>query len=128
MSSAASSSTSAATNDDCSICLSVLTTGLPLLTLSCGHKFHLQCLALNVKAQNKQCPLCRSTLEKSLSQLLASVNNNVQQQHQQPPPPPLTFTPYIIPPINVWMNRTIAPIIDVSNRMRNSLRTYFTEN
>jgi hypothetical protein len=105
----------------------VLTTGLPLLTLSCGHKFHLQCLALNVKAQNKQCPLCRSTLEKSLSQLLASVNNNVQQQQQQQPPPPLTFTPSIIPPINVWMNQTIAPIIDVSNRMRNYLRTYFTE-
>jgi Ring finger domain len=122
MSSTSSSSTSSATNDECSICLNALTTGLPLLTLSCGHKFHLQCSALNVKAQNKECPLCRSTLETSLSQLLADVNNNNVQQQQQPS---WNFT--LSAPSYVSENPPIATIIDVSNRIRSSLRIYFTK-
>ncbi len=37
-------------NDDSSICLNTLGLGTTLLTLSCGHQFHLQSLVSNVKA------------------------------------------------------------------------------
>lgn len=56
--------------DDCSICLNALATGATLLTLACNHKFHLDCLASNVKASNNQCPLCRVALDASLIQML----------------------------------------------------------
>jgi hypothetical protein len=108
-----SSATSDVTKDDCSICLQTLTTGLPLLTLSCGHKFHLQCLALNVKVQNKECPLCRSTIETSLSQLLTGFNNNSQQQQ-----PPLNFIPPR--PIYVTAHPPTETVENVSNRMPSS--------
>lgn len=39
-----SESESNATVSDCSICLSALKTGKPLLTLPCSHQFHLHCL------------------------------------------------------------------------------------
>lgn len=67
--------------DDCSICLHALAPGSPLLTLSCSHKYHFQCLASNVQAQNKECPLCRVPIDPSIVQLLAgSVQPPVQQQ------------------------------------------------
>jgi hypothetical protein len=58
------------TVDDCSICLNGLVPGTPLLILSCNHKFHLDCLSSNVKAQNNECPLCRATIDATLTQLL----------------------------------------------------------
>jgi len=58
------------TVDDCSICLNALAKGSPILTLSCNHKYHLQCLALNIQAHNNKCPLCRADIEQSLVQLL----------------------------------------------------------
>ncbi|CAF0981761.1 unnamed protein product [Adineta ricciae] len=51
------------TPDDCSICLCALIPGAPLLTLPCSHKFHLECFALNLQADNHQCPLCRTTVD-----------------------------------------------------------------
>jgi hypothetical protein len=53
-----------------------------MLTLSCNHKFHLQCLASNIQAQNKECPLCRATIDASVVQLLAGPNqlSPIQQQ------------------------------------------------
>ena len=74
------SSTSAACKTesvDCSICLNALTVGASLLTLSCGHKFHLQCLICNVKAQNKECPLCRAIIDDSLIKMLAASNQSI---------------------------------------------------
>lgn len=59
------------TTDDCSICLSNLAPGSALLTLACNHKFHLQCLALNVQALNNTCPLCRVAIDPSVEKLLA---------------------------------------------------------
>lgn len=58
--------------DDCSICLNALAPGVNLLTLACNHKFHLDCLASNVKAHNNECPLCRTALDASLTQMLAN--------------------------------------------------------
>lgn len=73
-----SSSTPCKTDsDDCSICLNALTIGASLLTLTCGHKFHLQCLVSNVKAQNKECPLCRATIDDLLIKMLATSNQSV---------------------------------------------------
>ncbi|CAF3321541.1 unnamed protein product [Rotaria sp. Silwood2] len=69
--------------NDCSICLSPLAPGLPLLTLSCDHKFHLQCLALNLKAEHKQCPLCRITIDTTVIQMLTGVNGNTVPLEQQ---------------------------------------------
>ncbi|UJR11147.1 hypothetical protein I4U23_015328 [Adineta vaga] len=63
--------------DQCSICLSALAPGTPLLILSCNHKYHFQCLMSSVQAQNNQCPLCRATIDQSMVQLL-SANRNVQ--------------------------------------------------
>jgi len=79
------SSTTASTetgNDDCSICLSALGLGASLLTLSCGHKFHLQCLASNVKAQNKECPLCRTNIDTSLINMLSIQQSSNQANNQ----------------------------------------------
>ncbi len=87
------------TTDDCSICLNALAPGSPLLTLSCNHKFHLQCLASNVQAQNKECPLCRSAIDASVVQLLAGPPAQPPVQQQVP-----TFTfqlPTMVPPANV---------------------------
>jgi hypothetical protein len=71
---------SATGNDDCSICLSTLGLGASILTLSCGHKFHLQCLVSNIKAQNKECPLCRTTIDASLINMLSGNNQSTLQQ------------------------------------------------
>jgi hypothetical protein len=139
MSSIASSSASNATNDECSICLSALTTGSPLLTLSCGHKFHLQCLSLNIKAKNKECPLCRSPLETSLSQLLSGVNNIVQQRPQPPQPQGpqqqqqqqqrLSRNSRRLPEsVNFSVNSPTEAAIIVSNWIHSSSRIYFIEN
>jgi hypothetical protein len=67
-------------NDDCSICLATLGLGSSHLTLSCGHIFHLQCLISNVKAQNKECPLCRATIDNSLLNILSGTTNQTSQQ------------------------------------------------
>ena len=98
MSSVSSSSPSASAADDCSICLNTLAPGTTLLTLSCNHKFHLQCLAANVKAHNNQCPLCRTALDASLIQMLASAggaNTPVTIQAPVVPPPVITVS-YIL--------------------------------
>jgi hypothetical protein len=84
--------TSNTQNDDCSICLSTLGFGSSHLTLSCGHKFHLQCLISNVKAQNKECPLCRAPADNSLLTILGGANQTSQTSssnqvnNQQPTP------------------------------------------
>jgi hypothetical protein len=109
--------------------------------LSCGHKFHFQCLALNVKADNKECPLCRSALEASLSQVLSSFKSNTQQQQQQQQQPPQSFTytptipslnlPYPVPTYPPtapsYLPNLLPTYINVSNCMHSSLRIYFTE-
>jgi hypothetical protein len=68
--------------DDCSICLSALGPGELLLTLSCTHKYHLQCLVSNVKAQNNQCSLYQTTIETSLTQLLTGASSRVPHGHR----------------------------------------------
>jgi hypothetical protein len=61
------------TTEECSICLSPLTQqGLDIFTTSCQHKFHFQCLAKNVQAQNNECPLCRTRLDSLVNILNAS--------------------------------------------------------
>jgi len=78
-----STASSGTVNDDCSICLSALGLGASLLTLSCGHKFHLQCLVSNVQAQNKECPLCRANIDASLINMLSSTNQSSNQVNNQ---------------------------------------------
>lgn len=70
-------------SDDCSICLYALAPGSPLLTLSCNHKFHLQCLSLNLKAQNRQCPLCRANIDNTIIQMLSGVKSSPAKIQQQ---------------------------------------------
>ncbi|CAM4754292.1 unnamed protein product [Rotaria magnacalcarata] len=78
------------TVDDCTICLNALAPGNALLTLSCTHQFHLQCLASSIQAQNKECPLCRATLDASIVQLLSGpVQIPVRQQTFQFQLPPV---------------------------------------
>ena len=77
------STPSVKTLDDCSICLSTLAPGSTLLTLSCSHKFHLQCLALNLKAQHKQCPLCRATIDPAVTELFTIADTNAPQLQPQ---------------------------------------------
>jgi hypothetical protein len=86
----------AASNDavECSICLSPLSQlGMDVFTTSCQHKFHFQCLAKNVQAQNAECPLCRAHLT-ALAQLIdvspgalaATPSQNVPLQQSSPIP------------------------------------------
>ncbi|CAF3178743.1 unnamed protein product [Rotaria socialis] len=100
-----SSTTAGNTTDDCAICLSALARGTPLLTLSCNHKFHLQCLASNIKATNKECPLCRATIEESIVQLLAGSTGPAPQLLQQPriaqnQLPPIIVVPSVEDPVD----------------------------
>jgi hypothetical protein len=81
----ATNATLSNTTDDCSICLNALAPGSPMLTLSCNHKFHLQCLASNVQAQNKECPLCRATIDASVVQLLTGPSQLPQVQRKRRP-------------------------------------------
>lgn len=70
-------------SDECSICLNGLTAGTPVLTLSCDHKYHLQCLALSLQAKNLECPLCRVPVDETVVNLLANTNNNLRQTREQ---------------------------------------------
>ncbi|UJR18281.1 hypothetical protein I4U23_005184 [Adineta vaga] len=74
------STLSATVPDECSICLTALSPGLPLLTLSCNHKFHLECFALNLKAKHRQCPLCRTTVDSTVNKIL--IGENVEENSQ----------------------------------------------
>ena len=76
MSSTHSSKSTPYTVNECSICLSALKQGSPILTLSCDHKYHFQCLMSSIRAQHKQCPLCRATIDESIVQLIAASRNN----------------------------------------------------
>ncbi|CAF1038571.1 unnamed protein product [Rotaria sp. Silwood1] len=87
--------TSEDTVDDCTICLNVLAQGTPLLTLSCCHKFHFQCLASNIQAKNKECPLCRATIEDSVVQLLTGPTQPPVQPQQTTPIPPPAVVPSV---------------------------------
>jgi hypothetical protein len=72
-----------------------------MLTLSCNHKFHLQCLASNIQAQNKECPLCRTAIDASVVQLfVGSGQPPIQHQQQQVLPFPFRNLRRI-PPVNV---------------------------
>ncbi|CAF2652620.1 unnamed protein product [Rotaria sp. Silwood2] len=82
---ASSISTPSNATDDCSICLSALAAGSPLLTLTCNHKFHLQCLVSNIQARNKECPLCRAAIDASIVELLAGSRQPPIQYHAPPP-------------------------------------------
>ena len=86
--------------DDCSICLNNLAPGSALLTLACNHKFHLQCLASNVQAQNKTCPLCRVAIDPSVSKLLSGTT---QPSTVHVAPPSLINFPHPtrLPSVNV---------------------------
>ncbi|CAF4148875.1 unnamed protein product [Rotaria magnacalcarata] len=74
------------TSDICSICLSSLIPGTPLLILSCNHKFHFQCLTSSVPAQHQLCPLCRASIDASIIQLLSTAHSggDHQQRHVSP--------------------------------------------
>lgn len=64
-------------SDECSICLVSLTQpGLDVFTTACQHRFHFQCLAKNIQAQNNECPLCRTRLESLVNILNATPTNN----------------------------------------------------
>lgn len=79
-------------SDDCSICLNGLTSGTPVLTLSCDHKYHLQCLALSLQANNIECPLCRVPIDPAVVKLLANTNQHLRQtQVENTPPVSLSF-------------------------------------
>ncbi len=100
--SATSAAPSGSTVDDCSICLNALASGTPLLTLSCNHKFHLQCLASNVKANNNQCPLCRTAIDAPLIQMLAgasAANVSVNVQTPTAPPPTVNVSNILLNPL-----------------------------
>ena len=51
------------TNDDCSICLEILDSGVNNMSttkLSCGHEFHVDCIISCLRKCN-ECPYCRDT-------------------------------------------------------------------
>lgn len=91
--------------DDCTICLNALAPGANLITLSCNHKFHLQCLATNVQAQNKLCPLCRATLDQSVVQILAGSTATPTPTQQQAAPAPVPVV--VIPSVEELVDETV---------------------
>ncbi|CAF2513196.1 unnamed protein product [Rotaria sp. Silwood2] len=123
---ATQSEASGNTVDDCTICLTALAQGTPLLTLSCGHKFHFQCLASNIKAKNKECPLCRAAIEDSVVQLLAGPTQPPLQQQQQQNPfiiqiPSPTPTPIAIPSVEDAVDE--AAVLELCDRLASARQT-----
>ena len=96
---ATSPNPSAQNTDDCTICLNSLAPGTTVLTLSCNHKFHLQCLAANIQASNEECPLCRTKIDPSVLQLLKTKSA-----------PTVPAIPFILPVTNVQQTPA-APIV-----------------
>ena len=47
----------------CIICQESLSTGKSVLTTSCQHTFHMECISKNAKVNNNLCPLCRKSIE-----------------------------------------------------------------
>ncbi|CAF0892477.1 unnamed protein product [Adineta ricciae] len=104
--------------DSCAICLSALVPGPPVLTLSCNHKFHLQCLAASIQAQNKQCPLCRVAIDATVVQLLIRKHQSHVQQQQMThfnlfgfptnPLPPVHEIPSVEDPVDENALRTLS--------------------
>ncbi|CAF4119142.1 unnamed protein product [Rotaria sp. Silwood2] len=72
MDSAPPSGNASQATDDCTICLSSLASGTPLLILSCGHRFHFQCLTSNIQAGHNECPLCRGAIDAFVIKLLGN--------------------------------------------------------
>ena len=68
--------------DDCTVCLNSLTSGSPILTLSCNHKFHFKCITLNIQANNHECPLCRAAIDDSVIQQLSHFISPLIQNQQ----------------------------------------------
>lgn len=46
----------------CTICQSSLMDGRDLLTTSCQHMFHAECIATNANVSNNKCPNCRKPI------------------------------------------------------------------
>ena len=63
--------------NECSICCDVITNNNNCV-LSCGHKFHLNCILI-LKRQNtnysNKCPMCRSDIENNASQIPSNSND-----------------------------------------------------
>lgn len=79
--------------DVCSICLSsLIQSGKDLYTTSCQHRFHFECLAKSVQAQNDECPLCRTRLD-TLSTLLRSATVATTVATPTPRPTPALIQP-----------------------------------
>ncbi|CAF4720030.1 unnamed protein product [Rotaria socialis] len=104
------------TVDDCTICLNALAPGTALLTLSCSHQFHLQCLASSIQAQNNECPLCRATLDASIVQLLAGPRQIPVRQQAFPFPFPVpTAVNQDIPSVEDLVDEAL--VRDLSDRL-----------
>lgn len=102
--------------DDCTICLTSLTSGTPLLTLSCNHKFHFQCLALNIQARNKECPLCRAAIDEPVVQLLGNASQPSTQVQQTSQPQIPTNTANVTVPVivsNILCRALLCPSIRI---------------
>lgn len=52
--------------DECSICLDEFSNGEECCTISCGHKFHTNCIEGITEHKHFECPLCRNIFELSL--------------------------------------------------------------
>ncbi|CAF3200616.1 unnamed protein product [Rotaria sp. Silwood2] len=117
------STASEKTVDDCTICLNALTQGAPLLTLSCGHKYHFQCLASNIKAQNKECPLCRVKIEDSVVKTLSGpIELSLQLQRQQQPI--ATPHPVVVPSVEDLIDE--VAVRELSDRLASAQQTAIT--
>ena len=48
--------------DICTICRCQLHDGRDVLTTSCRHMFHAECIATNANVSNNKCPICRKPI------------------------------------------------------------------
>lgn len=86
-------STNSTITEECSICLNPLKQqGLDIFTTACQHQFHFQCLTKNIRAQNNECPLCRTRLDSLVNILNTPSNATTPIPIQQTQPRPVTPT------------------------------------
>ena len=89
----------------CAICLDTMKHNEAITKLTCGHRFHSDCIQHSLRSNNPNCPICRAVIVNNPYAHLA--NPNIQpiranrtfgniplsQQQQEPPPQSLILDP-----------------------------------
>jgi hypothetical protein len=67
----------------CTICRSSLQDGRDVLTTSCQHMFHAECIATNANVSNNKCPNCRKPI-RSFDDVFTGYGKTSKEKNEKP--------------------------------------------